>query len=109
MKISFCLSKSNIKNWYQSLFSWLVSFINVKGPANYIVVGCYNCTKKVEKVERTKLWNWQCFLIKDCACVYNPPYRLFKFPNILRNGEKRKVDREVKMRKQRQNYMETLW
>ena len=29
------------------------------------------------------------FLIKDCACVYNPPYRLFKFPNILRNGEKR--------------------
>ena len=29
------------------------------------------------------------YLIKECACLYNPPYKLFKFPSILRNGEKR--------------------
>ena len=49
MKISFRLSKSYIKYWYQSLFSWLVIFINVMGLANGAVVGCYSSTKKLKK------------------------------------------------------------
>ena len=44
------------------------------------------------------------YLIKECACLYNPPYKLFKFPSILRNGEKREkwigeLDEKTKKKK----------
>ena len=41
--------------------------------------------------------------IKDCVFIYNPHYRIFKFPSILRNGEKieKWVDRTVNTRKQK--------
>lgn len=46
------------------------------GPANCAVIGCHNSTKKLKK-----------WLGNNSGS--EPPYRLFKFPSILRNGEKR--------------------
>ena len=58
------------------------------GPANCAVVDCCNSTKKLKKWRESNC-EIHGVLIKDCVCVYNSPYRLFKFPSILRNGEKR--------------------
>ena len=53
----------------------------VMGPANCAVVGCYNSTKKLKKWRESNC-EIHGVLIKDCVCVYNPPYRIFKFPSI---------------------------
>ena len=66
----------------------MVLFINVTGPVNCAVIGCYKSTKKLKKLKETNC-KINSVLIRDCVCVYNPPYRLFKFPSILRDREKR--------------------
>ena len=66
----------------------MVLFISVTGPVNCAVIGGYNSTKKLRKWKETNC-EINSVLIRDCVCVYNPPYRLFKFPSILRDREKR--------------------
>ena len=54
-------------------------------PCNCAVVGCYNSRKKLRKWKESK-FEIHGVLIKDCVCIYNPPYRLLEI--FLWKGEK---------------------
>lgn len=65
------------------------------GPANCAIIGCTNSTYRLKKWEESlchepnHIVNGILILKKHCGC--NPPYRLYMFPSIKRNGEKRKM------------------
>ena len=60
------------------------------GPSNCAVIGCTNSTYRLKKWEESLCYepNHNGILKKHCGC--NPPYRLYMFPSLKRNGEKRK-------------------
>ena len=47
------------------------------GPVDCEVVGSYNSKKKLKKWRESNC-EIHGVLMKDCVCVYNPPYRIFK-------------------------------
>ena len=56
--------------------------------ANCAIVGCSSNTKKLKKWKESNCKIHK-VLIKDCVCIYNPRYGLFKFPSILTNEKRR--------------------
>ena len=61
MKTSSRLSKSYIKNWYQSLFSWLVLFINVMATVNCAVVDIVKTARKSWKSGNNQIMKFMVF------------------------------------------------
>ena len=55
------------------------------GPANCAVIGCSNSTQKLKKWKED-----HAELCAEMICCCDPPFRLFMFPSIKRNSEKRK-------------------
>ena len=54
------------------------------GPANCAVIGCSNSTQKLKK------WKEDHVECAEMICCCDPPFRLFMFPSIKRNSDKRK-------------------
>ena len=55
------------------------------GPANCSVVGCSNSTQKLNKWRENHTAS-----CREQICCCDPPFRLYMFPSIKRNSEKRK-------------------
>lgn len=77
------------------------------GPANCAVIGCHNSTAKLKKWKKTKCEVPIDMTKENCPCVHDDvPFRLFMFPSILRNSEKR--EQWIKL-VNRQNPDKTPW
>ena len=59
------------------------------GPANFAIVNCFNNSKKIKYFKKNACEMHTGFLKNDCGC--EPAFRLYIFPSIKRNFEKREA------------------
>lgn len=60
------------------------------GGSNCAVIGCCNSNARIYKWRAESCSVHEGKTRKECGCWLNPPYRLYCFPSVLRNFEKRK-------------------
>ena len=59
------------------------------GPSNCAVINCFNNSRKLKKVLEEYCLTHVGMLKKECGCP--PPYRLYMFPSIKLNNDRRQV------------------